>query len=386
MKIFAIETSCDETAVAVLDIKGDESSARFRVLGNGLLSQIDIHKEYGGVYPALAKREHAKNLVPVTHSALSQAGLLREGATEIPDAFSEILVREPELETALRSFLQTHARPDIDAIAVTHGPGLAPALWVGVNFARALEAVWNIPIVPINHMEGHMLSSLAQKDGDEYVIHDAKLPLLALLISGGHTELVLMNDWHSYELLGRTRDDAVGEAYDKVARMMELPYPGGPEISRLAEKNRREGKTYTFELPRPMISSGDCDFSFSGLKTAVLYMVKKHGTLSEEDKADLAHAFEDVVADALWRKTERALEISSARSLVLGGGVSANINIARVFQKHMEEQFPDVTFTIPPRELTTDNAIMIGLAGFYRAQKGEYSKNVTADSNLVLAG
>lgn len=386
MKILAIETSCDETAVALLEVEGDESTVRFKVLGNGLLSQIDIHKEYGGVYPALAKRAHAQNLVPVMESALSQGGFSKNGTTPVPKELTEILTREPELEKALRAYLETHAKPEIDAIAVTHGPGLAPALWVGVNFARALSLVWNIPIVPINHMEGHMLASLAQKDGESYVVKDAKLPLLALLISGGHTELVLMNDWHSYELLGRTRDDAVGEAYDKVARMMDLPYPGGPEISKLAEKQREEGKTYSFELPRPMIHSGDCDFSFSGLKTAVLYILKKHGALSGEERAELAHAFEDVVADALWRKTERALEISGARALVLGGGVSANVNIARVFKKQMTEAFPEVHFSIPPRELTTDNAIMIGLAGFYRARKGEFSTNVEADGNLVLAG
>src|SRR3989338_2212983 len=221
MKILAIETSCDETAVSILDAHGDFQGAQFLILGNALLSQIDTHKEYGGVFPMLAKREHSRNLIPLLEHALREAGMLRE--------------REAEA-----------LPPDIDAIAVTHGPGLEPALWVGINFAKALSLVWNKPIIPVNHMEGHILAGLlsvsvpTSSDEKNYSqilknlrIENVALPVLTLLISGGHTDLVLMKELFHYEYLGRTRDDAVGEAFDKVARLLSLPYPGGPEIERL---------------------------------------------------------------------------------------------------------------------------------------------------------
>ena len=257
MKILAIETSCDETAIAILDCNGDEKAAQFAVLGNALLSQIDIHKEYGGVFPALAKREHAKNLVPILESALEEAELLNEDTQAIPDEtrakIAEILAREPGLFETFFEFVSECEPPDIDAIAVTAGPGLEPALWVGINFAKALALVWNKQLVAVNHMEGHILAALARQEApstkreepnkfkiEKLKIENVEIPLLALLISGGHTELVLMKTWLEYELIGQTRDDAVGEAFDKVARMLSLPYPGGPELSRLAEQARAE--------------------------------------------------------------------------------------------------------------------------------------------------
>ncbi|HVM58859.1 MAG TPA: tRNA (adenosine(37)-N6)-threonylcarbamoyltransferase complex transferase subunit TsaD, partial [Candidatus Paceibacterota bacterium] len=337
MRILAIETSCDETAIAILEAEGTESSARFTVLGNALLSQIDIHKEYGGVFPALAKREHAKNLVPILEAALEEAELLHEDTQEIPhevhDAAAKLLEREPGLDEAFLEFVKECEPPQIDAIAVTAGPGLEPALWVGINFAKALALVWNKPLVAVNHMEGHVFAALARDKGEEFEIKNVPLPVLALLISGGHTELVVMKDWLSYELVGQTLDDAVGEAFDKVARTLGLPYPGGPEISKLAEALRTtdpdpvSGNLETpFSLPRPMMHDNTCDFSFSGLKTAVLYLVKDRG-LSDEEKTRLAYEFENAVAEVLWKKTSRALEKTGARSLVIGGGVSANTHI-----------------------------------------------------------
>ena len=402
MRILAIETSCDETAIAILECTGDEKSAKFNVLGNALLSQIEIHKEYGGVFPALAKREHAKNLVPILEAAMEEAELLHEDTQAIPEKISatvsEILAREPGLSESFFEFVSECEPPDIDAIAVTAGPGLEPALWVGINFAKALSLVWDRPLVAVNHMEGHVLAALARKykgesiryKGEILEICDVKLPVLALLISGGHTELVLMKEWLEYELVGQTRDDAVGEAFDKVARMLELPYPGGPEISRLAEEMRElRGFTSKFTLPRPMIDSGTCDFSFAGLKTAVLYLLKNEPTSAqgygEARKKHIAHEFENAVTDVLWKKTAQALEETGAQMLVIGGGVSANTHIRRTFTANIAKQYSDVILKIPPAELTTDNAIMIAIAGFYRAQRKEFSIDFKASGNLSLA-
>lgn len=388
MKILAIETSCDETAVAILEATGDESNARFKVLGNALLSQIDIHREYGGVFPAVAKREHARNLVPLLEASLAEAELLREDTQSFPEELKTrigtLLEREPELDAAFFASLSEMERPDIDVIAVTAGPGLEPALWVGLNFAKALSIVWNIPVVPVNHMEGHTLSALVQKDGEELVLSDLKLPILALLISGGHTELLAMKEWLSYELVGQTRDDAVGEAFDKVARMMGLPYPGGPEIDRLAGHERADGNPFT--LPRPMLDTTTCDFSFSGLKTAVLYLIKERGELSDVEKEQLAREFVDAVCEVLWKKTERAIEETGARTLVIGGGVAANSQIRAMFSERIPVEHPYVEVRIPSRELTTDNAIMIGLAGFYHALRKEYAdiETLRANGNLTL--
>lgn len=411
MKILAIETSCDETAIAILECSGNETSARFTVLGNALLSQVEIHKEYGGVFPALAKREHAKNLVPILEAALEEAELLREDkqvvSEEMRTQISELLVREPGLSEQFFEFISECETPEIDAIAVTAGPGLEPALWVGINFARALAFLWDKPLVAVNHMEGHILSALAQTEArstkheasNKLQIQNIKLPVLALLISGGHTELVLMKKWLEYELIGQTRDDAVGEAFDKVARMLGLPYPGGPEISRLAEFARlnlnasSQGSTLEFRLPRPMIDSGTCDFSFAGLKTAVLYLLKKQDILMDNRPAidkdilnkRIAHEFENSVTDVLWKKTAQALRETGAKTLVIGGGVSANTHIRRTFKENISREFPDVELKIPSAELTTDNAIMIALAGFYRASRNEFQTDFKANGNLSLA-
>ena len=415
MRILAIETSCDETAIAIVEAEGDpskgleagETSARFRVLGNALLSQIEIHKEYGGVFPALAKREHAKNLVPILEAALEEAELLHEDTQAIPeetrDKIAAILSRESGLSEAFFEFVSECEPPEIDVIAVTAGPGLEPALWVGINFAKALALIWEKPLVAVNHMEGHIFASLIRREKgntETYTLQPITFPLLALLISGGHTELVLMKEWLQYKLIGQTRDDAVGEAFDKVARMLGLPYPGGPEISRLAEQARAEqveesvtglpdlgpgADSSALRLPRPMINEASCDFSFAGLKTAVLYLLKDTPDLSDREKQHLAREFEDPTAEVLWKKTARALDLTGAQTLVVGGGVSANTHIRHVFAENMRNEYPQVVLRIPSAALTTDNAVMIALAGFYRALRREFAADIAASGNLSLS-
>lgn len=384
MRILGIETSCDETALCIIDAEGDFDSAdfRFRILGNALLSQT-VHSHYGGVFPNLAKREHEKNLVPLLEKALGDAGILVSGSSSAD--VDMILPRENDLRPLVAEFLSKYGKPDIDAIAVTHGPGLEPALWVGVNFAKALAAAWNLPIVPVNHMEGHIVIS-ATKDER---LGEMKFPFVSLLISGGHTELVLSREWMQYELLGQTRDDAVGEAFDKVARLIGLPYPGGPEIDRLADEARAEQTKVPqdISLPRPMIDSGDYDFSFSGLKTAVRKVVEANEPLSDDFKKALAREFQEACGDVLAAKTMRAIEEGSAQALVVGGGVSASRFLREHIAAAVEKSGLDTTLLIPPRQNATDNALMIALAGYFRAQKGDYvaPEDIRANGNLKLA-
>jgi N6-L-threonylcarbamoyladenine synthase len=373
-----------------------------------LISQIEIHREFGGVFPAVAKREHAKNLVPILGAALEEAELLQEDTQSIPEELrtriGEILSRESDMAESFIQFITETERPDVDAIAVTYGPGLAPALWVGVNFAQALAIAWNIPLVPVNHMEGHFLVGLATStesdDKTLLTIHQPQTPIVGLLISGGHTQLMLMNEWLSYELLGETRDDAVGEAFDKVARMMGLPYPGGPEISKLSAKCREDALSLEgtserlFTLPRPMIDTPDYNFSFSGIKTAVLYTVRdiqknrpeESAPLDTLEKEQLAREFEDAVTEVLVSKTVKALRETQAQTLVLGGGVSANAHIQKSFSETLANKLPAVDFRVPPAGLTGDNGVMIGIAGFYRAQRQEFVDPGTliANGNLSL--
>lgn len=392
MKLLAIETSCDETAVTLLEAHGAEENASFTILGNALLSQIDIHREFGGVFPMVAKREHAKNLVAMLDQALDEAGAKVPSSHELPQAHIDelraLLEREEGLADALIAFLSAYENPGIDAIAVTRGPGLEPALWVGVNFAKALSSVWNVPLIGANHMEGHLLSALTTPDSADprsFRIENVDLPVLGLLISGGHTELVSMDSWLSYALIGQTKDDAVGEAFDKVARMLSLPYPGGPEVSRLAEQARERGNAIIPQLPRPMLADSSCDFSFSGLKTAVLYLVKGR-ELSDIEKEEVAHAFEEAVGDVLFGKASRALAETRARTLVLGGGVSANTHVRRTFTDRIRKEHLEVSLRIPEARFTTDNAIMIGIAGYYRALRGDYmdTDEMIANGNLSL--
>lgn len=387
MKILSIETSCDETAVSIVQAEGDFPNAQYKVLGDALFSQAEVHREYGGVFPALAKREHAKTLPLMLQKALQEADMLRECSASLDqetlENIHEILYREPGMGDAVADFFAHYEKPDLDLIAVTRGPGLEPALWVGINFARALSYQWQIPVIPVNHMEGHVLASIFSGE----TFHPIKFPALALLISGGHTELVNIDSWQSYERIGATRDDAVGEAFDKVARMLGLSYPGGPEISARAERARDENLPEFIRLPRPMLDSGDLDFSFSGLKTAVRYAIEGK-KLSEEDITAIARDFEDAVTEVLLRKTIGAIERHTAQTLIVGGGVSANKNINKIFHTELSKTFPDLQIFFPEPSLSTDNSVMIALVGHAHAKEARTFENLTdlkADGNLSLA-
>lgn len=336
MKILGIETSCDETALSIVECSGDITNPAFKVIDWALNSQASLHAEYGGVFPALAKREHIKNL-PIL----------------------------------LEQILQKHDSKSIDAIAVTNGPGLEPALWTGIVFAKELGEKWNIPVIPTNHMEGHIISPL---------IHSTEaiqFPALALLISGGHTELVKINAWGSYEILGETLDDAVGEAFDKVARILGLPYPGGPEISHKAFISRTKRTESSFNFPRPMLHSKDFNFSFSGLKTSVLYTVQKIENLTEEIIEDIAHGFEDTVTEVLVKKTFKAIEEIGANTLIIGGGVVSNTHIRNSFEKISKEKH--VNLLLSDKSVATDNAVMIAAAGYISYLKNPKSYNQKTD-------
>ena len=356
MKILAIETSCDETGIALVEGIKTPGGFIFETKKAALLSQALLHSPYGGVYPNLAKREHLKNL--------------------------------PVLFEQFKS-------DEFDAVAVTHGPGLEPALWTGIEFAKKLaeekSASRRIPLLPTNHMEGHIVSSLARRESIKpqvangkqvFRLESVKLPVLALLVSGGHTELVLMKEWFKYEVIGKTLDDAVGEAFDKVARMLGLPYPGGPAISALAESGRSKSQISNIKLPRPMINSGTCDMSFSGLKTAALYALRGKN-VTEDEKNAFAAEFEDAIADVLVSKTRKALWDSGAQTFVIGGGVAAKRYLREKLEALVLEEFPDVELRLPELFITGDNAIMIAQAALARALSG---KNDAADDTLRAVG
>jgi N6-L-threonylcarbamoyladenine synthase len=397
MRILSIETSCDETAISIIEAEGGSNDPHFAILSHALISQADIHKEFGGVYPSLAKREHSKNLPILLKSALEKADIpstpLSIQNEQTTNNIQNILERDPDLAKELLPVLSELNVPEIDFLAVTVGPGLEPALWTGINFARVLSVNWNIPLIPVNHMEGHIYIPLLDGKNIEF-------PALALLISGGHTELVYVSDWGSHQVIGKTLDDAVGEAYDKVARMLSLPYPGGPEISKLAEEDRLDSKHKTTQsknnppirLPRPMINSNDFNFSFSGLKTAVLYTLKKIPKLSKETTKEIAREFEDSVIEVLIHKTTKALEQKPAKTLILGGGVAANIAIRRAFEE-MEKDASGTKLVLPDNKYATDNAVMIGIGAYVRyiKDKGvainkddERFEELRADGNLSL--
>src|SRR3989339_441065 len=407
MKILAIETSCDDTGIAILEVKGDKKSPIFNVLSNIVSSQIEVHKKYGGVYPALAKREHQENLVPALKLALRKARMLEifNFQFSIFNQFSmtkfskvkTILEREPELEKKLAPFLQKYEKPDIDLIAVTNGPGLEPCLWVGVNFARALSYFWDIPIVPVNHIEGHILVNFFQNKNIEF-------PSIALVVSGGHTQIILMEKIGKYKILGETRDDAAGECFDKCAKILGLNYPGGPAVAAMAKKfeirknptgNPPAGVKSKFEirLPRPMINTKEYDFSFSGLKTAVLYAWQKiELTLNSNDRSErelaqkqMSAEIQQAVIDVLLKKTLKAAKNYNAKSLILGGGVSANKELRRQFKQTFNNSTA-VELFIPPPDLSTDNALMTAVAGYFRCKNSKTGnwKNLKAKANLRI--
>lgn len=350
MRILAIETSCDETSAAIVEAEGGASAPEFTILSSIIHSQIDVHQPFGGVYPTLAKREHQRNIGPVLNETFEKSGLLPQ---------------------------------DIDAVAVTVGPGLEPALWVGIETAKKCGEEWGKPLIPANHMEGHLVSVLlpSSKSKDQNP-KEVNFPAIGLLVSGGHTELVLIRGWGQYEVIGRTRDDAAGEAFDKVARIMGLPYPGGPELSALA-RNYEHKKFPDITLPRPMMHSNDYDFSFSGLKTAVLYATRQRPELLSEKslRVELAHEFESAVIDVLISKTLRALTSYGAQSLIVGGGVIANTRLRKACETLAHKE--GISLFLPAHEYTGDNAAMIAAAAYLAHERG-YA-HVPMEANGILS-
>jgi N6-L-threonylcarbamoyladenine synthase len=376
MKILAIETSCDDTGIAILSAQGGPASGGevvFDVLSNIVSSQIEVHKKYGGVYPAMAKREHQKNLIPTLIKALKQSRLINLKALKNvrchnlekkSKIIQKNLEREPELYKKTIPFLQKYGKPNtegpdggrIDLISVTNGPGLEPCLWVGVNFAKCLSYFWDIPIVPVNHIESHILVNCLNNKNIDF-------PAIALVVSGGHTQIILMKKIGSYKILGETRDDAAGECFDKCAKILGLGYPGGPIISKLAEGI--ETKRF---LPRPMINTKDYDFSFSGLKTAVLYADRKIKNKTKKYKKEMAAEIQQAVIDVLIKKTIKAVKDFNAKSLILGGGVSANSELRRQFKQALNNSTA-VELFVPEANLSTDNALMTAITGYYHRDK-----------------
>ncbi|TAM06502.1 MAG: tRNA (adenosine(37)-N6)-threonylcarbamoyltransferase complex transferase subunit TsaD [Paraburkholderia sp.] len=317
MLVLGIESSCDETGLALYDTERG-------LLAHALHSQIAMHREYGGVVPELASRDHIRRALPLLEEVLDKSGATRS---------------------------------DIDAIAYTQGPGLAGALLVGASVANALAMAWDLPTIGIHHLEGHLLSPLL-------VDAPPPFPFVALLVSGGHTQLMRVTDVGVYETLGETLDDAAGEAFDKTAKLLGLGYPGGPEVSRLAEF----GVPGAIELPRPMLHSGDLDFSFSGLKTAVLTHVKRIGTnICEQGKADIALGFVDAAVEVLAAKSIAALKRTKLNRLVVAGGVGANRQLRETLSAAAQKRGFEVHY--PDLQLCTDNGAMIALAGAMRLQR-----------------
>ena len=370
MITLGIETSCDETALCLLETRKNGEDFEYRILGNIVNSQINLHRKYGGVFPMLAKREHIKNLPILYKKILEESGI---------------------------------SEKSIDSISVTRGPGLEPALWTGILFAKELGKRLGVKVIPTNHMEGHIVASLlSQSDShtDFQSLKKIEYPALAVLMSGGHTEIVKIEKFEKYEVLGRTLDDAVGEAFDKVARMLGLPYPGGPEISRLAEKSRlaeniplSEKSQLTeksFKLPRPMIHSKDLNFSFSGLKTSVLYLLKEIkviGEVTKFQKEEIAREFEDSVTEVLVSKIRRAIEENETKSLIIGGGVTANTHIRHAFEILAEKL--SIPLYLPVSGLSGDNALMIALVGAIKPSPADdadedFIVDFKADGNLKL--
>lgn len=352
VKILAIESSCDETAIAILGSNG----TRFEVLANEISSQVKLHAEFGGVVPNLAAREHVKNIIPLFETALEKAGVNKD---------------------------------EITAIAVTNGPGLIPALLVGVNFAKTLAYLWEKPLIGIHHIEGHIYANFTENSNIEF-------PALCLVVSGGHTQLVYMQDHFQYEIIGQTLDDAAGEAFDKVARILNVGYPGGPIVADLAEKHAESNDAEKLIFPRPMLNRNNFDFSFSGLKTAVLYETKKHPNLLSDSEYiyKVCHEFQQAVTDVLVKKTIKAAKKYQPKTIMLAGGVSANKQLREQLAQAIKTELPGTYYSIPQLSLTGDNAAMIAVAAALRWQMmnkdqkealKENWKTIQAQANLKLS-
>lgn len=343
MKILAIETSCDETAAAIVEV--NESTGATKTLSTIISSQITIHQKYGGVIPEVAAREHVLNILPVIQEALSEAHVNNQ---------------------------------DLNLISVTKGPGLITSLISGLETARSLAYAWGKPIVGVNHIAGHIYSGL---------LDQAKLPefpLVVLTVSGGHTNLVLMRDFENFEVIGETLDDAAGEAFDKGAKMLDLGYPGGPAISKKAAEFQERGQEVSIELPRPMLGKG-LNFSFSGLKTALLYKLQKDSEWSEK-VAEYAFVYQQVIVDILVSKLIAAAKQYKAKTVMLSGGVSANKVLRADLEQKLAKELPQTPLIIPDFSYTTDNAAMIGLAGYYAWRHGAKTawQNLQVEVNFGL--
>lgn len=349
MRILAIETSCDETALALVECAGGLRAPRFSVRAELVASQASTHAPWGGVVPMLAKREHEKNL-PFLYRTFS--------ADALP-------------------------RPDL--IAVTVGPGLEPALWAGIEFATALrkKAFPRVPLVGANHLEGHLVSALLAPEAARRAANKKlgeMFPAVALIVSGGHTILLSVSSLRSWKKLGETRDDAVGEAFDKVAKMLGLPYPGGPALEALAA----EGNPAAVPFPRPMLHTRDFDFSFSGLKTAVRYHLADEGTRAKRmrAKADVAASFQAAAVEVLAAKSARAIRETGARSLLLSGGVAANTAVRTALATVAKET--RALFLAPPMRFNTDNAVMIAAGAYVRKLRGGRSLPLRANGTMSV--
>jgi N6-L-threonylcarbamoyladenine synthase len=346
MLILGIDTSCDDTCVSLLRITNYE----LRILSNIISSQVKLHAKYGGVYPFLAKREHKKNLPVVFKKAIKGIDIKK-----------------------------------IDLIGVTIGPGLEPCLWEGINFAKNLAEKLKKPIVPVNHLEAHILINFV----DKFQVPNSKfqiLPAICLVVSGGHTILFLMEKIGKYKLIGETRDDAAGECFDKTARLLGLGYPGGPAIAKLA-KYKIQNTKYGIHLPRPMIYQKNYDFSFSGLKTAVLYDFKsrsKRERNSKEYKIEMAKEIQQAVVDVLIFKTLKAAKEFKVKSIILGGGVAANDELREQFNYKLKTINYKLNFMIPPKNLCTDNALMVAVSTFFNRRKIKRPAQIFADPNLKI--
>lgn len=387
MIILAIETSCDDTGISILESgakKKNISFSDFELLSDNVSSQSLIHSPYGGVFPALAKREHQKALIPLLTKSLKSSGLLKENKKGLDNKkitkLQKILERNPDIFKELKEFLKKYDTPEINKIAVTMGPGLEPCLYTGINLAKALSFYWNIPVFGINHLEGHILSNWLSP------IEKIEFPAVALVVSGGNTQIIRMDGMGRYKLLGETRDDAAGECFDKTARILGLPYPGGPEISKKAKDFKKPA--YGISLPRPMIHDKNNDFSFSGLKTAVLYDFKKRperDRTSKEYISEMAWQIQNSIADVLVYKTMRAAKESRAKSIILGGGVSANKEISRTFKKLCKKE--KLNCIVPKTKFSGDNASMIALTALLspNAKRITWQK-LKPHSNLKING
>lgn len=368
MKILAIETSCDETAVAL--VKAEKNS--FKVIEDLVSSQVRIHAPFGGVVPNLAAREHLKNLPLLLKKLLKKNKITSE---------------------------------KIDLITVTQGPGLIPALLIGTNSAKALSYVWKKPLVGVHHIAGHIYANFIGNVKNKMSnIEDLAInfPILALIVSGGHTQLILMKKHLDFKIVGETLDDAAGEAFDKVAKILNLEYPGGPAIAAKAEKFLKKSRLQNynskidskFSLPRPMINSNNFNFSFSGLKTAVLYLVRDNPKILKSKKliSILCTEFQQAIVDVLISKTIQASRKYKPKTILLGGGVSANKELRNQLKQAIEKNMPNAKYYIPDVKYSLDNAAMIAVAGYfqYKAAKDKKKflnnwKNLEADANLFLS-